>query len=89
MYRWIWDRLPGPSAVRVAIFAAAALGSVLLVLTVISPALAPSAPDSSLDTLVGESDVTEPDGVRSSPRPVAPEPDVVPIIPEDTSVPQP
>ena len=90
MYRWTWDRLPGPRALRAAIFAAAGVGAALLVLGVISPALAPPAPPSGGDVAqVGQEDVVEPDGVRLSPRPVIPEPDPVPIVPEDWSVPLP
>ena len=90
MYRWIWDRLPGPSALRAAVFAVAAVGAALLVLGVISSALAPPAPPSGGEVAqIGQEDVVEPDGVRLSPRPVLPQADTVPIVPEDWSVPPP
>ena len=89
MYRWIWDHLPGPAAVRAVIFAAAAAGIVVLVVAVVSPALRPSSPGSADDgTPVELSDIVEPDGVRSSPRPVVPAPEPTPVVPEDNLVPQ-
>lgn len=90
MYAWIWDRLPGPAALRLAIFAAALAGVLVLVFVVVTPALQSWSPGSSDDGGPTElNDIVEPDGVRSSPRPLAPQPDPVPVVPEDVLVPQP
>lgn len=90
MYTWIWEHLPGPAALRLAIFAAALAGTFVLVFAFVSPAMQSWSPGSSDDGgPAGLNDVVEPDGVRSSPRPLAPQPDPVPVVPEDALVPQP
>ena len=86
MYRWLWEHLPGPTAVKALIAAGVTAAVAVLVLVVAVPVLRPASFTPSTDGSAGDSDgVIEPDGVRqsviapptdSSPTPSVPEADV-------------
>lgn len=50
MYGWIWRRLPGPTAVRVALAVVLGLGVVALLLFVVFPWLEPLLPFNNVTT---------------------------------------
>ncbi len=90
MYGWLWQRLPGPTPVRVLLAAAAAAAAVALLLLVVFPALhpGPSFRDGSDPAGADSEQVVEPDGVRSSPLPLPDPAEPSPVVPEDQDVPQ-
>jgi hypothetical protein len=87
VYRWLWDHLPGPTAVKGVIAAAAAalvVAALLFSVQSLIPVTAGPAGDGSGSDQDG---VIEPDGVRQSPT-VPPSDELpTPSVPEDV-VPQ-
>ena len=84
MYRWAWEHLPGSRAsktVGAVILAAAVVG---LLAFVVLPLLRPVATAPPSDgSAIGNEDVIEPDGVRSTPLPEPSESTPTPIVPDD------
>ena len=88
MYRWVWDHLPGPTAVRLTLASVLTAAVVALLVFVAVPTLrqttvAPTSDGSSSD----QDQVIEPDGVRASPTVPTTDSTPTPSVPED-NVPQ-
>ena len=84
MYRWLWDRIPGGTAVRAAVASALAVVVVIVFAVVVVPALRPVVPGSVVDGSGADQDgVIEPDGVRKSPTPAPTTLEPTPSVPDD------
>jgi hypothetical protein len=67
MYRWLWDHLPGPTAVKALLAAGMTAVVAVLVLVVAVPVLRPAPVTPNTDGSASDTDgVIEPDGVRQS-----------------------